>query len=107
MVETLRSLPPHSTGLVSHTMPRPKERFHLLADCTRQRRLQELQEVVTKELAAPYTVKYLPDTGQTVLTPETRVVATVQPELTQEERLILWPSRGSGHCTSLGRSPGT
>ena len=70
-------------------MPRPKEPFHLLADRTRRRRLQELQEVVTKELAAPYTVKYLPDTWQIVLTPETRIVATVQPEPTQEERLIM------------------
>ena len=70
-------------------MPRPKEPFHLVADRTRRRRLQELQEVVTKELAAPYTVKYLPDTGQIVLTPETRIVATVQPEPTQEERLIM------------------
>ena len=70
-------------------MPRPKEPFHLLADRTRRRRLQELQEVVTKELAAPYTVKYLPDTGQIVLTPETRIVVTVQPEPTQEERLIM------------------
>ena len=70
-------------------MPWPKEPFHLLADRTRRRRLQELQEVVTKELAAHYTVKYLPETGQIVLTPETRVVATVQPEPTQEERLIM------------------
>ena len=70
-------------------MPRPKEPFHLVADRTRRRRVQELQEVVSKELAAPYTVKYLPDTGQPVLTPETRIVATVQPEPTQEERLIM------------------
>ena len=70
-------------------MPQPKGPFHLLADRTRWPRLQELQEVVTKELAAPYTVKYLPHTGQIVLTPKTRVVATVQPEPTQEERLIL------------------
>ena len=61
----------------------------MLADRTQRRCLQELQEVVTKELAAPYTVKYVPDTGQIVLTPETRVVATVQPEPTQEERLIM------------------
>ena len=72
-------------------MPRPKDPFHLLADRTRRRRLQELQEVVTKEIAAPYTVKYLPDTGQIVLTPERRVVATVQREPTKEdsERLIM------------------
>ena len=70
-------------------MPRPKEPFHLLAGRTQRRRLQELQQVVTKELAAPYTVKYLPDTGQIVLTPETRVVATVQPQPTMEERLIM------------------
>ena len=70
-------------------MPRRKEPFHLPADRTRRRRLQELQEVVTKELAAPYTVKYLPDTGQKVLTPERRVVATFQPEPTMEERLIM------------------
>ena len=56
---------------------------------TQRRRLHELQQVVTKELAAPYTVKYLPDTGQIVLTPGTRVVATVQPEPTMEERLIM------------------
>ena len=68
---------------------RPKEPFHLVADRTRRRRLQELQQVVTKELAAPYTVKYLPDTGQIVLTPETRVVRAVPPEHTLEERLIL------------------
>ena len=70
-------------------MPRPKEPFHLLADRTRRRRLQEVPEVVTKEPAAPYTVKYLPDTGQIVLTPERRVVATFQPEPTIEERLIM------------------
>ena len=74
-------------------MPRPKEPFHSLAGRTQQRRLQELQQVVTKELAAPYTVKYLPDTGQIVLTPETRVVVTVQPEPTMEERLIMDVSR--------------
>ena len=89
MVETCDTCLPHSTSLVPHTMPRPKEPFHLLAGCTRRRRLQELQQVVTKELAAPYTVKYLPDTGQIVLTPETRVVVTVQPEPTMEERLIM------------------
>ena len=70
-------------------MPRPKEPFHLVADSTRRRRLQELQQIVTKELAAPYTVKYLPDTGQIVLTPETRVVVAVLPEPTLEDRLIM------------------
>ena len=68
---------------------RPKEPFHLLAGRTQRRRLQEVQQVVTKELAAPYTIKYLPDTGQIVLTPERRVVVTVQPEPTMEERLIM------------------
>ena len=84
-------------------MPRPKEPFHLLADGTRRRRLQQLDDVVTKELAAPYTVKYLPDTGQIVLTPETRIVATVQPEPTQEERLIMaiWRIR-SLHLSRTG-----
>ena len=61
----------------------------MLADRTRRRRLQELHQVVTKELAAPYTVKYVPDTGQLVLTPETRVVVAVPPEPTMEERLIM------------------
>ena len=89
MVETCDKYLPHSTGLVPHTMPRPKEPLHLLADCTQRRRLQELQQVVTKELAAPYTAKYLPDTGQIVLAPETRVVVTVQPEPTMEVRLIM------------------
>ena len=89
MVETCDKCLPHSTCLVPHTMPRPKGPFHLLAGCTQRRCLQELQQVVTKELAAPYTVKYLPDTGQIVLTPDTRVVVTVQPEPTMEERLIM------------------
>ena len=70
-------------------MPRREEAFHLLAGRTQRRRLQELQQVVTKELAAPYTVKYLPDTGQIMPTPERRVVVTVQPEPTMEERLIM------------------
>ena len=68
---------------------RPKEPFHLVANRTRRRRLQDLQQVVSRELAAPYTVKYLPDTGQIVLTPETRVTRTVQPEPSMEERLIM------------------
>ena len=80
MVETCDKCLPHSTGLVPHTMLRPKEPFHLLAGRTQRRRLQEL---------APYTVMYLPDTGQIVLTPETRVVVTVQPKPTMEERLIM------------------
>ena len=61
----------------------------MLAGRTRRRRLQELQQVVIQELAAPYTVKYLPDTGQIVLTSETRVVVTVQPEPTMKKRLIM------------------
>ena len=77
MVETCDKCLPHSTGFVPNTMARPKEPFHLLADRTQRRRLQELQQVVTKEFAAPYTVKYLPDTGQIVLTRETRVVVAV------------------------------
>ena len=89
MVETCDKCLPLSTCLVPHIMPGSKEPFHLLAGRTQRRRLQKLQQVVTKELAAPYTVKYLPDTGKTVLTPETRVVVTVQPEPTMEERLIM------------------
>ena len=89
MVETCDKCLPHSTGLIPHTMPRPKEPFHLLGRRTQRRRLRELQQVVTKELAAPYTVKYLPDTGRIVLTPKTRVVVTFQSEPTMEERLIM------------------
>ena len=63
-------------------MPRPKEPFHLVADRTQRRRLHELEQVVTKELAAPYT-------GQIVLTPQTRLVVAVQPEPTMEERLTM------------------
>ena len=77
MVETCDKNLPHSTGFVPNTMPRPKEPFHLVADRKQRRRLQELQQVVTKELAAPCTVKYVPHTGQKVLTPETRVVVAV------------------------------
>ena len=50
---------------------------------------QDLQQVVIKELAAPYTAKNVPDTGQIVLTPETRVVRAVEPEPSMEERLIM------------------
>ena len=67
----------------------PKEPFHLVANRTPRRHVQDLQHVVSRELAAPYTVKYLPDTGQIVLTPETRVVQTVQREHSMEERLIM------------------
>ena len=44
---------------------------------------------VSTSRSRAWTVKYLPDTGQIVLTPETRIVATVQPEPTQEGRLIM------------------
>ena len=89
MVETCHRNLPNSTCFVPNTMPRPKEPFHLVADRTRRRRLQDLQPVVTKELAAPYTIKYPPDTGQIVLTPETRVVVAVPPEPTMEGRSIM------------------
>ena len=68
---------------------RPKERFHLVLDRTRRRSLQDLEQVVTKELAAPYTVQYVPSTPQIVLTPDTRVVRAVQPEPSMEETLIM------------------
>ena len=58
MVETCDKNVPNSTGFVPNTMPRPKQPFHLVADRTLRRRLQELQQVVTEELAAPYTVKF-------------------------------------------------
>ena len=89
MVETCHKNLPNYTGFVQNTMPWPKEPFRLVADRTQRRHLQELQQVVTKELAAPYIVKYLPDTGRIVLTPETRLVVVVSPEPTLEERLIM------------------
>ena len=89
MVETFDKNVPNSKGFVPNTMPRPKEPVHLVADRTRRGHLQELQQVVTKELAAPYTVKYLPETGQIVLTPKIRVVVAVPPEPTMDERLIM------------------
>ena len=89
MVETPNKNVPNSTGLVPNTMLRPKEPFHLVAGRTRRRRLQELQQVVTTELAAPYTVTCLPDYGQIVLTPKTRVVVALPPKPTMEERLIM------------------
>ena len=55
----------------------PKEAFHSISHRSRRRRLQDLQQMVGKELVAPYTVKYLLDTGQIVLTPKTRVTRTV------------------------------
>ena len=100
MVETCNKNLTHSTGFVPNTMPRPKAPFHGVADRTQRRRLQELQQIVSKELAAPYTVKYLPDTGQIVLTPQTRVVVALQPEPTMEERLSMavWRIRSLHLC---------
>ena len=94
MVETSDRILCNSTAFVPNTMPRgdgarPKESFCLVADHTRRGRIQELQQFVTKELAAPYTVKYLPDTGQIVLTPDRKVVLAVPPGPTMEERLIM------------------
>ena len=60
----------------------------MVADRSQRRRLQDLKQVVSRGLAAPYTVKYLPDTRQIVLTPQTRVTWTVQPEPSMEETLI-------------------
>ena len=67
----------------------PKEPFHLVADRKPRRRLQDLRQVLSKELAQPDTVKYLPDAGQIVVTPVTRVSPTVQLETIMEERLIM------------------
>ena len=58
VVEFYDTIRPISTGFVPHTMvradgARPKERFHLVADRTRRRRLRDLQRVATKELVAP------------------------------------------------------
>ena len=77
----LRKTLPISIGCPPHTMgrgdeARPGETFHLVADHSLRRRLQDLQQIVSRELAASYTVKYLPNTGQTVLTSETRVTQT-------------------------------
>ena len=105
MVESCDKNLPHSTGFVPNTMPRPKAPFPLVADRTQQRRLQALQQVVSKEHAAPYTVKYLPHTGQIVLTPQTRVVVALQPEPTMEERLSMavWRIRSLHLCRTESR----
>ena len=42
-----------------------------LAKKTVEQQLQSLEDVVSRELGAPYTVQHLPDTGQTMLTPMT------------------------------------
>ena len=94
MIETSDKILPNSIWFVPNTMlrgdgARPKDPFHLAGDRTRRRGPQDLQQVVTKELAAPYTVKYLHDTGQIVLNPETRVVLAVPHEPTMEKRLIM------------------
>ena len=90
----LRKTLPISTGFPPHTMgrgdgARPKEPSHLVFDRRRRRRLQDLKEVVSKELAAPYTAKYLPDTGQIVLASETTATRTGQPEPSMEETWIM------------------
>ena len=69
--------------------PSRKEPFHLVSDRTRRRHLQDLQQVVSRELSAPYTVKYPPYTGEIVLTLEARVTRTVQRKPNMEERLIM------------------
>ena len=94
MVKTSDKILSNSTGFVPNTRLRGdgaqlKEPFHLVADRTPRRRLQDLRKVVTKELAASYTVKYLPHTGQIVLAAETRVVLAIPPEPTMEEVLIM------------------
>ena len=68
---------------------RPKGPFYLVGDRSRRRRLQDLQQVISKELAALCTAKYLPDTGEIVLTPETRVTWTVDLGPSMEERLVM------------------
>ena len=67
----------------------PKEPFHLVSHPSRGSRLQDLQQLVGKELAAPYAVKHLPDNRQIVLTPETRATRTVQPKPRMEKTLIM------------------
>ena len=94
MVETSDSILPISKGFVPGSMghgdgDRPKEPFHLVVDRTQRRRLEDLRQVVTKELASPCTVQYLPKTGQIVLAPQIRVVRAVRPEPTTEERLTM------------------
>ena len=85
--------PPHTMGCCDRA--RPKDPFHLVADCTLRRRLQDLRQAVSRELAAPYSVKYLPDTGQTVLTPDTRFTWTVQPDPSMEDKsiVVVWRIR--------------
>ena len=68
---------------------RPRQFFHLLSDRWKRRRIQDLQQVVSKELAAPYNAKYLPDTAQKVLSLETRVTLIVDPDPSMEERLVM------------------
>ena len=46
---------------------------HVKSRQHKARRLQSLEDVVSWELGAPYTVQHLPDTGQIVLTPVARV----------------------------------
>ena len=68
---------------------RPKEALHSLCDHSKSRRIQDPQQIVSNELAPPYTAAYLSDTGQIVLTPETRVTRTVDPNPRMEERLVM------------------
>ena len=42
---------------------------HIKSRQHKARRLQALEDVVSWELGAPYTVQHLPDTGQIMLTP--------------------------------------
>ena len=93
-VQSYSTILPISTRFTPRTIgrgdgARPKEPFHLVADRTQRMRLQDLHQVVSRELGAPYTIKYVPDTGQIVLTPETRVTHTVQPQPNMDESLIM------------------
>ena len=60
---------------------RSKMAFRLLTDYSQGRLRQDLQQMVIKELAAPYTVNCLPDTGQITLTPELPFISMCPPLL--------------------------
>ena len=68
--------------------------FHTVCSRTHiHRRLKSLEEVIGKELGAPYTCQHIPEMGQIVLTPEkesTPLGPTTEPTLWDKTVCAVW-----------------
>ena len=82
--------------------------FHIVPSRTHIHRRQiSLEEVVGKELGAPYTCKFIPETGQIVLTPEkesTSPGSATEPTLLDKTVCAVWRFRSLTFPFSLAPS---